>query len=320
MNAHALVLAVGLSLPVTPAFVTAQDAGPASPASADAANMQARIDELERENQTLRMQWGQATMELDRLRKELARLKLDADARPDATAATASPDADAAPRAAATAPAGADASSKPEARFEGDDAAQVELERLRRENVDLRAEKAELTQLAGMTADGEIVASQDARITTTYDDTADQTIVRTEPQAVRMLAGSAASHFLSLAYTYPGQGGGNAADSKVTGYVQAQHSGGVHAGDSQIEFILDGETITLPITEYRVNHRQVGMAGKRRVNRNDETVGFALDAESLRRIARGVRGEARIGNVRFELSRSDLAMFKAVQRRIEKGI
>lgn len=278
------------------------------------AELERRISDLERENGVLRTQWGQATMELDRLRAENRRLKAQA---PDTTSAPASQvDSVAAPA--------AEDVAKPQAADADGDARVAELEaevaRLRRQNEDLRGEKEQLTELAGVTAEGERVASQEARITSAYDESTGMTTVRTQPERLVLRQGSHADHYLSLAYEYPGQKMASP-PRDVLMFIQAAFSGGVYRGESTLELTLDNqETLSLPIRSYDVAHRQVGIGAKKRVNKGDETLTFALDAEALRKLARSTTASGRIGRVRFDLSRDTLAMFKAVQKRLEMGI
>ena len=131
---------------------------------------------------------------------------------------------------------------------------------------------------------------------------------------------SRADHYLSLTYTTstPAPGSAHTA-GPVTGHLQTRYSGGVHAGKDLV-FVLDGEAMPVAVTGYRVTGRQTGVAGKRRTDKSDEHLSFTLTPEQLRRVARAVDAEGRLGNVTFRLSRDDIAMFTAVQARIEKGL
>ena len=59
------------------------------------------------------------------------------------------------------------------------------------------------------------------------------------------------------------------------------------------------------------------MAGKRRLNKDDETITIELDEGLLRRIATSLEVRAAIKNIQFDLTLDQIATFQAMRRRIE---
>jgi hypothetical protein len=175
-----------------------------------------------------------------------------------------------------------------------------------------------LTELAGVTPEGERVASAEARITT---ETADgETFVRSQPVKLRMLSGSRADHYLTLAYSYPA-GEKPGPSTPLTGYLQTAFSGSLYSHADALVITLDGDrTVSLPVTDYDRNHRQTGVAGKRRLDKSDETVTFLVTPEALAQLAAATTATGRIGDAAFEISREQLALFLAMQKRLEMGL
>lgn len=261
------------------------DAGPPP----EVERLRREVDELQRtvaalkaQNATLRTQWGQATLEINRLRAQLAGQ--------------------------------GGLSSLP-----ADEQAGDQVERLRRENEDLRSQAAQLTQLAGLAPRDERVGSQAGRITATYDAEADRTTVRTEQERLEVTAGSRARHFLSLAYSYDGQAM-TSPPAEVTLFIQAVYSGGIYGSEQPLELTIDGQAVTVRAADYHVNRRSSRIAGRSQVSRDDETVTFLVDADLLRRLSRAVAVTGRLGGVSFELTRDQMALFTAVKQRIESGL
>src|SRR5690606_15895440 len=133
------------------------------------------------QNALLRAQWGQATMEINRLRAQLETLRGGA----GVAGGTPQPAADTPRATPGTATAAA-------------------ANRLREENEDLRRRNRELTALAGLGPQDERVATQAARINSAFNKRTGRTVVRTQQERLHMTAGSRADHFLSLAYSYEG--------------------------------------------------------------------------------------------------------------------
>jgi hypothetical protein len=277
------------------------------------AAMRARLAELERENQMLRQQWGQATMELDRVRTQLQAmrervLELEAqrvDAPPPPPAEVAPPTE--APAAEATA-----VDAQQIAHLE------AELARVRRQNRELQTQRDQLTELAGVASEGERVAGVDARLTT--ERAGGEVVVRTTTERLRMTRGTRADHLLSLAYVYD-DGDRPTESTPVTAFIQAVFSGGLYGRVSDVVFTLgDGDELVVPITNYSLNPRSAGAAGKRRTDKSDETLTLRFSPEAMRAMAGAVSATGRMGHVEFELDRDALALFRAVQRRIEMGL
>jgi hypothetical protein len=186
-------------------------------------------------------------------------------------------------------------------------------------NEDLEVEKKNLTELAGMTAQGKRIASRRALIETLYNDQQHKTIVRSKPEKLTITRGSGADHFISAAYSYRGREM-NDKPQTIRWYIQTKFSGGIYRGRDQIELDIDGQIHHVAITDYKARRRRTGAAGKAQSNRDDEVLAIAIDAALLRQLARAGVVTGRIGHIRFELTLDQIATFKALRKRIELGM
>lgn len=195
----------------------------------------------------------------------------------------------------------------------------AELAQLKRSNDDLSVQTRELTELAGLTPSGDRVESAASRFTTEFDDKTGQTTVRTGIEELKVAAGSAADHRLSLAYVYDGHDI-QAPPDTVSLFIQAFYSGGVYRDQTSATFDIDGETVEVPIADYDATARRVNVAaGKRSIRKDDETLTIKIDRELLRKLARAIQVKITVGTVQLEPTRDQTALFRAIQRRIELG-
>ncbi len=170
----------------------------------------------------------------------------------------------------------------------------------------------QLTELAGMTAQGERVASQAALIETIYREDSDSTLVRSKPERLTMTAGSSQDHFSTLVYTYPGQTPDGQA-RPVRWYFQTQSTDGDYRRLDAITVTLDGEeSLDLPVLDYDSHLR-----GNTRIRarRGPEMLMVELDPETLARIADATAVTGRLGRVTFDLTPDQIATFKAMRKR-----
>jgi hypothetical protein len=195
----------------------------------------------------------------------------------------------------------------------------AELAHLRAANEDLRIEKEQLTELAGVTAEGQQIESAEALIQSQYDAAVNQTVVRTATTPLNMTAGTHADHYMSLLYSFEGQTM-SAPPASITMHLQSLHTGGQYRDQPQITFIIDGQSVPTAVSDYRATRKQINRAGKSRSSRDDETLTITIDAELLRKLARATVVEGRLGQATFLLSSNQVATFKAVRKRIELGL
>jgi hypothetical protein len=194
----------------------------------------------------------------------------------------------------------------------------AELAGLRINNEDLAVQTRELTELAGLTPSGDRVESAASRFTSTFDPETGRTLVRTGIEELRVTRGSAADHRLSLAYFYEGEEM-SSPPAIVKMFIQAKFSGGVYREQESATLDIDGETVEIPITDYDSVTRNIRVAGKRTMRKDDEALTFEIDAELLRRLARAIQVKITVGKVHLEPTRDQTALFRAVRKRIELG-
>lgn len=217
----------------------------------------------------------------------------------------------------------------------------AELERLRAENAalkqrvaeleakiakledreqDLETQKEQLEQLAGVTTTGQRVESQRANITSDYNDDEDKTVVRTKPNKLSLTHGSRADHYLSLAYSYPGEKR-EGEPEHVTLFIQSMASGGAYNADTRLELTLgEDQAITVEPSSYD-RDRQRRSRGSRTLSRHDdETLVYLLSWAQLEALAGANEVTGRVGPTRFTLTADQIAAFKALVTRVELGV
>ena len=195
---------------------------------------------------------------------------------------------------------------------------EAKLKRLTHANEDLEVEKQTLTALAGMTAKGDAVASENARFKATYDAEQETTRVDTQPLPLKLTQGKTRNHWVSVQYTYPGEDApASTQQAGVAWIVQTRFSGGIYEKMSEVTFDIDGEAATAPVRDYSRSQQRRTTAGKRGTALHDEIFFVDISPELLRRLARAQVVTGKMENVRFELSREQVATFLAVKQRLE---
>ena len=184
---------------------------------------------------------------------------------------------------------------------------------------ELQAKRDHLTVLAGITEEGDLVASSENRIITQYSDEKNLTSVRSAPEPMALTHGSRADHYLSIAFSYPGQ--------KITEppqavrlYIQTVFSGHLYSASKEGTFFVNGTPETVAIADYRAKQRSQSRAGgKNRADLSNEVVAFELDLETLERWSRAATIQGRLAQVSFEFTPQQVATLKAMHKRIEMG-
>ncbi|MEM6333445.1 MAG: hypothetical protein AAF823_08925 [Planctomycetota bacterium] len=176
------------------------------------------------------------------------------------------------------------------------------------------AQRDRLTQLAGLTVEGDRLASREALIETIYNDKEDRTTVRSRADRLVLTEGSRADAYLNVAYSFAGQEGPTS-PTGARAVIQTAMSDGDFRGAESAVFVLDGEEMVVPIAEYRQSARSSRAGNERRANRGSELVTIDLDAEQLGRLGRAVTAVGEIGRVRFTLTPDQLATFRAMELR-----
>lgn len=189
-----------------------------------------------------------------------------------------------------------------------------QVERAEQEVEAVTRQRDRMTQLAGLTVEGDRLDSREALIETMYDAKADRTTVRSQAERLTLTGGSRADTFINVAFNYPGQ----TPPSAPTGarvVIQTAISDGDYRGAEAVEFVLDGETMSVPIAEYRNQSRSARAGNERRVGRGNEIVLVDLSPEQLSRLAGAVTVVGRIGKVVFALTPDQIATFRAIELR-----
>ncbi len=198
-------------------------------------------------------------------------------------------------------------------------ALETEKRTLQADKRELEAKRDRLTELAGVTEEGTLVASKDARIVTQYNAGKDLTSIRAAPEPLTVTGGSRADHYVSAAFSYPGQNMASPPDA-VRVYIQTVFSGAEYRGLDQATFFIDDTAETVPVADYRSQKRSATRAaGKSRANLSNEVVVFELDPDTFERWSRAATIQGRMGRVTFEFTSDQIAALKALRKRIELG-
>lgn len=243
---------------------------------------------------------------IDRLEAELAETRLAlAEARREAVRADAS--------AAGTAPS-ADAAG-PEVAASADLRAELEAERARRERAEAEARR--LEQLAGLAPkDEDAPGGLQPRFNTIERPGGGETVVGPSVRINDTRGFLKLPHFLRVGFDRPAPG---ADASRVWGQLDAfGFPNRRYQGVDEIHFIVDGsERLSLPVTEFDVIDTRVFGAAKSRQRTYDLRVEFDIDSEALDRLASAQQIEMMVSNRTTPLDREHVALFLAVEKRVE---
>lgn len=185
-------------------------------------------------------------------------------------------------------------------------AAEARIAHLERELAQARGEKQQLTALAGITPEGELVDQAKARIVTESDGA-----ILSERMALPVLRGSRADHYLS-AGAAPGS-------DDITLFIQTRYSGGVYRDVQTLRADLeDGSAIDIPVVNYQAVPRRIRTGNTTRTL-DDETITLKLPRADASRLAAAParRVPLQLAGVTLELEREHLATLRAVVMRTQ---
>jgi hypothetical protein len=191
---------------------------------------------------------------------------------------------------------------------------EAELGQTQRQVETATRQRDRMTQLAGLTVEGDRLDSQEARIETTYDADTDRTTVRSDAERLTLTGGSKADTYFNAAFSYDGQTPPTEPRG-VRVVLQTAMSDGDFRQADEVVFRLDGQELVVPIAEYRVNARSSRAGNQRRQGRGNEVILLDLSAEQLRRVASAVTAVGTIGDVGFVLTPDQIATLRAMELR-----
>lgn len=173
----------------------------------------------------------------------------------------------------------------------------------------LEAENKRLTILAGIAPQSEYDADLAPRIKTETNPETKAITVTAPGTNLTIDQGTTAVHVMDL----------NAvagADGQIQ--IRTWFSGQLYVTVKSLDLTLDGQALSLPVTNYESRLRTIGAhQAKRRAD--DEFLTIAITREQMQRIGNADSVKARLGRVSFTLSREQLALFRAVALRDAAG-
>jgi len=183
----------------------------------------------------------------------------------------------------------------------------------------LETEKAELEKLAGVTAKGELVESARARISATYDEKADQTVVQAKalradgPQILGF-----SGYAVGAGFTFPGQTIEAMPEAyQIYLYTKGNKDKRFRSAD-EVTLIVDGQSMVVPVADYEVLAKSGGTrpgAKSRSAESRDERLVITVDAATAARLGAASTLELHLPNFPFELRRDHIALIEGVRRR-----
>lgn len=189
-----------------------------------------------------------------------------------------------------------------------------QLAALTRRAEDLSVETQQLTELAGLTAKGEVVASDQARFTEVTEADSDRAMMQS-PTTSLQVTGEPGSHWMALRYPVEPL----AAGAPARWVIETRYTSGRYEQLRAVVLEVEGREIHLPVLRYdRTQRRQRAASGQRAVFRYHEVLELALPQEVLRLLARQQAVSGRLGHAHLTLSREQVALLQAVQARIDR--
>lgn len=178
------------------------------------------------------------------------------------------------------------------------------------ESQELQAQTIELKAEVDAAAIDEDAEAQAARLVSEYDAEADRTVWTFGPEPIEAEGSPGAFHF-SVVFAHPGEV--FAAVDQATLFIQTARAGRVFHDQSEADFEVDGEVLTIPIADVQVNNRRMGRS---RSDRSDETVRLLLDRQTLVRLGQSKALVLREGRTVVTFDRDDRAALRAIAKRM----
>jgi hypothetical protein len=192
--------------------------------------------------------------------------------------------------------------------------ADAEADRLRAENArlearvrELEAENASLRSLAGTGA--AVDAAADRSVTARVDDERAVTSLDVEPTRLELTGGNRSRHWIALHAEQDARSAGTA-----TIVIEASASNGAYRSAEELELVLDGTRLALPVSKRTATPIVAGPQQQRIGER--ETLTVALPAADVERIGSAHEVRGRLGPTTFVLTAEQIAAFRAVARRL----
>ena len=179
----------------------------------------------------------------------------------------------------------------------------------------LEAQAEQLREIAGVTTDGRLDAEQAQRIRQQTDPQTQRTRVSFGPEPLDV-EGSPGEVFFSVVYSHHADVTPTSAVETVGFFIQTANAARIFGGPDPVHLLVDGESLSITPSDYEVQSRRTGLAGKSRSQRNHETVTLRLDRATLARLAAATSLSVRAGRATLTFDRDDLAALRAIHSRL----
>jgi len=179
----------------------------------------------------------------------------------------------------------------------------------------LKAETEKLEQVAGLTAEGELVRAVDGLISHEYDADADQTVIWSRPEKLTVIRGSSAAYAASLRMIYPGQQQTGQPASITLRVITGDTVGSLEEPETFTVELAD-QTLSLPVTQADIDRRRT-VTARTKITRSSMQADAAVTLEQLSAIAEHSEATLTVSRADLTLTPQDIAVFRAMLKRAE---
>ncbi|MEM6553821.1 MAG: hypothetical protein AAF750_17020 [Planctomycetota bacterium] len=196
-----------------------------------------------------------------------------------------------------------------------------EAEKLTEQKEQLAEEKQELQELAGVATDGRVADDAEARIKAAYDQAANRTAHWIEFEEVEDTERTRDAYFIAVRAEHPGEEPTAKTTPTVRLTVFAQFSGRTHRGKLPMQVVIDGQPATdadagVPVIAYNRDPRTTRFRNKT-TDISDERLAFDLPPELFDQLQTARDVTLALGRIRLHLDRDQVAVFRALGKRVE---
>ncbi len=187
-----------------------------------------------------------------------------------------------------------------------------QVQQLQQENAQLKAqlqtlqaENKRLMVLAGLVEPTDRALAQERKLETQTDASGKVTGANSNPTVMVITGGTRAEHEIHLRYE----------EGQALLEIKAFFAGGFYRNVTNMELTVDGQPMSLPVSNYRSKRQDFGT--KVKIRADDEFVTLTVSREALAQIGKAQSVTGKLGRTTFNLTQDQVALFRALDARLQ---